>query len=55
MDINHETLVAISKSYGLFYMMIVFIGVTVYAYWPANKNKFDQAGESILKDEDNHV
>lgn len=55
MEINHQTLVAISKSYGLFYMMIIFVGATVYAYWPSNKNKFDQAGKSILKDEDKDV
>lgn len=55
MDINHETLVAASKSYGLFYMMIIFIVATIYAYWPSNKEKFDHAAASILKDDDRDV
>jgi len=55
MELGHQELVAISKSYGLFYMMIIFVGATVYAYWPSNKNKFDQAAKRILEDEDQDV
>lgn len=52
MDINHETLVAISKSYGLFYMMIFFFIVVLYACWPSNKKKFDKAANSIFTEKD---
>ncbi len=52
LNIDHETLVAFSKSYGLFYMMAVFAVVVVYACWPANKDKFDRAKHSILDEEE---
>ncbi len=52
MTFDHETLVAISKSYGLFYMIAVFIGATVYACWPSNQEKFDEAARSILDDKE---
>ena len=51
MSIDHETLVAFSKSYGLFYMMAFFAVVVIYAYWPSNKKKFDRAASRILEDE----
>lgn len=50
--IDHETLVAFSKSYGLFYMMAVFAGAVVYACWPGNQAKFDRSKHSILEDEE---
>ncbi len=51
MTFDHETLVAFSKSYGLFYMMGFFAIVVIYAYWPSNKDKFDKAASRILEDE----
>lgn len=51
MNIDHDTLVAFAKSFGLFYMMAVFAGVVVYACWPSNQSKFDRAANSIF-DED---
>lgn len=50
--VSHETLVGISKSYGLFYLIALSVIVTIYACWPANKKTFDKAAKSILKDED---
>ncbi|MGK2741566.1 cbb3-type cytochrome c oxidase subunit 3 [Tepidicaulis sp. LMO-SS28] len=52
MDLDHETLVAFSKSFGLFYLMAFFIGVVIYACWPGNKKRFDRAARSILNDEE---
>ncbi len=37
MDIEHDTLVWFSKSFGLFYLIALAIIVLVYAYWPSNK------------------
>lgn len=51
-DITHDTLVYIAKSYGLIYMMAIFLAAVVYACWPTNKKKFDHAKKSILDDED---
>ena len=53
MTIDHETLTAFAKTYGLIYMMIVFFGAVVYALWPSHQSKFDRAANSILEqDED---
>lgn len=49
---THETLVWLSKSYGLIYLVMMFIVVVAYAYWPSNQERFDRAGESVLRDED---
>lgn len=51
-DISHETLVGLSKSYGLFYLIALSVAVVVYVCWPSNKKKFDRAAKGILKDED---
>ncbi|MEX2518258.1 MAG: cbb3-type cytochrome c oxidase subunit 3 [Paracoccaceae bacterium] len=52
MEITHEDLVALSKSFGLFYLIALSVGVTIYAFWPSLGPKFDRAAKSILDDED---
>jgi Cbb3-type cytochrome oxidase, subunit 3 len=52
MDLEHDTLVWFSKSFGLFYLIALAIIVLVYAYWPSNKEQFDRAAKSILRNED---
>ncbi|MEQ8354059.1 MAG: cbb3-type cytochrome c oxidase subunit 3 [Kiloniellaceae bacterium] len=51
-DFDHDTLVALSKSFGLIYLMVLLFGVVVYACWPSNKKRFDRAARSVLDDED---
>lgn len=51
-DLSHETLVAFSKSWGLFYIIALCLAALGYALWPSNQEKFDRAAESILDDED---
>lgn len=50
-DISHETLVWLSKSAGLFYLIFLSIICTAYAFWPSNHDRFDKASKSILDDE----
>jgi cytochrome c oxidase cbb3-type subunit 4 len=52
MSISHEFLVAMSKSFGLFYLLMLSAAVLAYAYRPSNKTRFDRAAQSILGDED---
>ncbi|MDB6182080.1 cbb3-type cytochrome c oxidase subunit 3 [Paracoccus fistulariae] len=52
MEITHELLVGLAKSYGLFYLMGFFVIVTIYAFWPSLGKRFDRAANSILDDED---
>jgi cytochrome c oxidase cbb3-type subunit 4 len=48
--IDHDTTVWFSKSFGLFYLLGLSLAVVVYAYWPANRKRFDRAAKSIFRD-----
>lgn len=48
----HDMIVAFAKSWGLFYLIALAIGVVIYAYWPGNRAKFDRAKKSILDKDD---
>lgn len=50
--IAHDTLVWLSKSIGLFYLLILSAAVVAYAYWPANRKSFERAAKSIIDGED---
>lgn len=52
MPIDHDTLVAFAKSWGLFYLIGLAIGVLVYTFRPSNRKKFDDAKKSILDEDD---
>jgi cytochrome c oxidase cbb3-type subunit IV len=52
MDISHDTLVMIAKTFGLFWLIGLSIAVTLYAFWPSLGNRFDKAAKSVLDDED---
>ena len=52
MNLEHDFLVGFSKSFGLFYLLAFSAAVLIYAFWPSNKKRFEQAAESILRDED---
>jgi cytochrome c oxidase cbb3-type subunit 4 len=48
---TYETLAEFARSWGVIYLMALFIGACVYAFWPRNKTKFDKAARMPL-DED---
>jgi cytochrome c oxidase cbb3-type subunit 4 len=52
MAIEHDLLVFVSKTFGLFYLIALSIAVVIYAYWPLNKARFDAAARTILNQED---
>ena len=52
MNIEHDTVVAFTKSYGLFYLVGLAVAVLVYTFWPSNRRLFDHAARSVLDDED---
>jgi len=52
MEITHALTSTIAKSFGLFYLIALSIGITVYAFWPSLGKRFDKAAKSILDDED---
>ena len=52
MGIDHESVVAVSKSWGLFYLIAMAAGVLVYTLWPGNRKRFTHAKTSILDTND---
>lgn len=52
MNIPHEWLVILAKYFGLFYLIALSVGITIYAFWPSFGRYFDAAANSILDDED---
>jgi cytochrome c oxidase cbb3-type subunit 4 len=48
---DHETLVGFAKSWGLFYLIALSIGVLAYTFWPRNRKRFHRAKNSIMDDE----
>lgn len=52
MDFDHQSIAAFAKSWGLFYLLILFVGVLIYAFWPGNRKRFDRAKKSILDKDD---
>lgn len=52
MDIDHHMLVGFAKSYGLFFLIAMSVGVMFYVFWPSNKKRFDKAARDIIDDGD---
>ena len=52
MGLDHQSVVGFAKSWGLFYLIALAIGVLVYALWPSNRARFDRAKKSILDKDD---
>ena len=48
----HNALIGFSKSFGLFYLIALTIGVLVYTFWPSNKRWFDQAARNAVSEDD---
>lgn len=51
-DVQHDSLVAFAKTYGLFFLIGMAAIALIYALWPSNKERFDKAAKDIIEDED---
>jgi cytochrome c oxidase cbb3-type subunit 4 len=49
---DHHSVVAFAKSYGLFFLIGMAAIALTYACWPANRKRFDKAARDIIEDED---
>ncbi|GLQ56608.1 cbb3-type cytochrome c oxidase subunit 3 [Devosia nitrariae] len=52
MPFDHDTMVAFSKSFGLFYLVALSIAVLVYAFWPSNRKRFENAARNPVSNEE---
>lgn len=48
---NYQDVLYASETYGLVYLMLLFAIVLVYALWPRNKKKFDDAARMPLEED----
>ncbi len=51
-ELSHDALAYVSKSWGLFYLVGLSVAVVIYAFWPSKKKTFERAARQILDDED---
>ncbi|MEQ8507847.1 MAG: cbb3-type cytochrome c oxidase subunit 3 [Rhodospirillaceae bacterium] len=51
---THQTASAFAQSWGLVYLLILFVAVCGYALWPRNKDKFDRASRMPLEEDHSH-
>lgn len=49
--LEHNVMLGFAKSWGLFYLIALALGVVVYTFWPGNKKRFEHAKTSIMNDE----
>ena len=40
-----------AQTWGLLYFVLVFLGILVYAMWPKNKKRFDDAANIPLRED----
>ena len=48
MSETYRQVAEFAQTWGLVYFVAVFLAVVVYALWPANKKKFDEASRIPL-------
>ena len=48
----YEDVLAFAQSWGAVYFTLMFLVAFGYAWWPKNRQRFDQAAHIPLKDED---
>jgi len=51
-ELDHNSVVAFAKSWGLFYLVAMALAILIYALWPGNRKRFDRAKNSILDKDD---
>jgi cytochrome c oxidase cbb3-type subunit 4 len=48
MNETYRQVAEFAQTWGLIYFVAVFLAVVVYAFWPSNKKKFDEASRIPL-------
>jgi cytochrome c oxidase cbb3-type subunit 4 len=48
---DYTTLAEFAQTWGLVYMVAIFVGVLIYALRPGAKKKFDEAAKIPLKED----
>jgi cytochrome c oxidase cbb3-type subunit 4 len=51
-NISYETALRFAQTWGAVYFALMFIAAFVYAYWPGNRDTFQKAATSLLKEDE---
>jgi cytochrome c oxidase cbb3-type subunit IV len=51
MSTEYESIAAFAQQGGLLYFFLIFLAVVVYALWPRNKAKFDEAAQIPFRED----
>ncbi|HEV7256147.1 MAG TPA: cbb3-type cytochrome c oxidase subunit 3 [Bosea sp. (in: a-proteobacteria)] len=51
MDATYLWLARFAQSAGLLYFVGIFLAVCLYAFWPSNRGRFEQAARTPLQDD----
>ena len=49
---TYEQALHLAQTWGLVLLAVLFAGVLIYALWPGNRQKFNNAASTPLRDED---
>ncbi len=49
---SYQDVSEFSRSWGLVFLMALFLGALIYALWPSNRTKFTRAAAMPLDDEE---
>ncbi len=49
---DYDSFAQFARSFGLLYLMALFLVVCVYALWPRNREKFERAAQMPLDKDD---
>ncbi len=47
----YDRLAQLAQTWGLLYLVILFVLVLAYALWPKNKKRFDEASKIPLRED----
>ena len=48
---EYEQVASISQVAALIFIIVLFAGVVLYAFWPGNQKRFDEAARLPLEDD----
>ena len=48
---TYESVAEFAATYGLIYLIVLFLGVLIYAFWPKNRKKFEEAARRPLEED----
>jgi cytochrome c oxidase cbb3-type subunit 4 len=51
---TYEQATHFAQTWGLALLVLLFVGVLIYAFWPGNRERFKRAAQTPLADEDDN-